>query len=39
MKNKRSSKVFGTLEEVYSRKQYMGEREGLRKYKRGSSII
>ena len=33
----RSSKVFGALEEVYSRIWYLGERGGFRKYEGGSS--
>ena len=35
----RSSKVFGALEEVYSRVWYLGERGGFRKYEGGSSWV
>ena len=35
-KNKRSNKVFGMMEGVYSRTEYIGEGRRLRKYK-GSS--
>ena len=37
--NKRSSKVFGTLEQVYSIKWYLGKGGGLRESKRNSSRV
>jgi len=38
-KNKRSNKVFGMIEEVHSKTEYLGERRRLRKYKRSSREI
>ena len=38
-KNKRSNKVFSTIEGIYSRKWHMGERKRLRKCKGSSGRI
>jgi len=39
MKNKRSSEVFGVIEGVHSRTQYMGKGGGLRKCKGGCGRV